>query len=144
MKMTLPRRTALVLGTIDVLTAALVVFGVFMALPARWWPVDCVAAALAGLEVVSAIGLFAGAVWAVWVARVAAAVALGIGLLAVSVLAVTASWLGGVYGPVGRGGSIVLALTAALALPYLVGLPILQLLSLAPSAERGQAPSERS
>ena len=142
--MTLPRRGALVLATIDVLTAVLVLFGVFVALPARWWPVDSVAAALGGVEIAAAIGLFIGAGWGVRLARAAAALALGIGLFAVSTLAVTASWLSGVYGPVGRGGAIVLALTAALAFPYLVGLPIAQLLWLSPSAKARQTPSERS
>jgi hypothetical protein len=45
----------------------------------------------------------------------------------VTVLAVTASWLSGVYGPVGAGGAVVLVLVAALALPYLVVLPVVQL-----------------
>jgi hypothetical protein len=135
----LSRRAALVLGTIDGFTAALIVFGVFVGLPARWWPVDCVAAVLAGVELVSSVALVAGAVWAASVARVAAGLALAIGLVLVSTLVMTASWLSGVYGPVGQGGAIVLALIAALALPYLVGLPVLQLLWLAPGAKAREA-----
>ena len=38
-------------------------------------------------------------------------------------LAVTATWLTSVYGPVGRGGAVVLVLVAALLAPYLVVLP---------------------
>ncbi len=58
--------------------------------------------------------------------------ALALGLFAVTVVAVTASWLSGIYGPVGRGGAIILALVAALALPYLVVLPVVQLVWLRP------------
>jgi hypothetical protein len=141
---TLSRRTTFVLATVDILTAALVLFGVFVALPARWWPVDGVAAVLAAAKVASGIGLFVRASWAERVARVAAALALGVGLFAASALAVTASWLSGVYGPVGRGGAIVLALTAALVLPYLVALPIAELLWLGPKVKRDSSPAERT
>jgi hypothetical protein len=142
MNRTLSRRAALGIGAVDVFTAALVLFAVFVALPARWWPVDGVSAVLAAVEVAAGIGLVIGAGWAVPVARAAAALALCVGLFAVSMLAVTASWLSGVYGPVGRGGGIVLALAAALALPYLVGLPIAQLLWLGMGAKGRRASLE--
>lgn len=129
------RRTALVFGIANAFTAGLVVFGVFVALPARWWPVDTAAAILAAIEVSSAVGLLAGTPWAARVGRAAGALALALGLLAVTALAVTASWLSSVYGPVGRGGSIVLALVGALVLPYLVVLPVVQLLCLRPSPD---------
>jgi len=122
------RRASLVFGSANLLTAVLVGLGVFGGLPARWAPVDVPAAALTALELAAAAGLLSGAAWAARVSRVACALALALGLLVVSVLAVTVSWLGGVYGPVGRGGAIILALVAALALPYLVALPVVQLL----------------
>jgi hypothetical protein len=128
----LPRGARLLFGAANVVTALLVAFGVFVALPSRWLPVDVAAAALAGLQLLSGTGLIAAAGWAPKVARAASAVALALGLFTVSVLAVTASWLGGVYGPVGKGGSIVLALVAALTLPYLVVLPLVQLVWLRP------------
>jgi hypothetical protein len=130
----LTRRAALVIGAADLVTAALVAYGVFVGLPARWWPVDTAAAGLATLQLASGVGLLAGTPWAVRAARAAGVVALAVGLLAVSVLALTASWLSGIYGPVGRGGAIVLAFVAALVLPYLVVLPIMQLLWLYPNA----------
>lgn len=136
-----PRSTALVLGFANALTAGLVVFGVFVALPTRWLPVDGAAAVLALIQGASAVGLLGGASWAAPVARAAGAIALGLGLLAVTALATTASWLSGVYGPVGRGGSIVLALVAALVFPYLVVLPVVQLLHLrAPPRNAPAAP----
>jgi hypothetical protein len=138
------RRASLVLGIADLVTAALVVFGVFVGLPTRWWPVDSAAVALTALEVASGIGLLAKARWAVRVARTTGAAALAIGLFTVTALAMTASWLSGVYGPVGRGGAIVLALVAVLVLPYLVVLPIAQLLWLQPGAGAGRMAPERS
>ena len=114
-------------GAANVLAGLLLAFGVFVALPARWWPVDVAAGALAALEVVSGVGLLRGAAWARGAARVTCAAALVLGLGAVSALAITASWLSGVYGPVGRGGAIILALVAALALPYVIVLPVAEL-----------------
>jgi hypothetical protein len=122
---TLPE--ALAFGLANLLTAALLLFGVFVGLPARWWPVDIAAATLSALEVVSGVGLLRRTAWAVRAAISASAVALALGLLLVTLLATTASWLSGVYGPVGRGGSIVLVLVAALALPYVVVLPSIEL-----------------
>jgi hypothetical protein len=126
------RRASLVFGVANLLTAAVVALGVFAGLPSRWAPVDLAALVLTALELASAAGLLLRAPWAARVSRVACASALALGLLAVTLLAVTASWLSGIYGPVGRGGAIVLALVAALALPYLVVLPVVQLVWLRP------------
>lgn len=123
-----PRRASIAFGAANLLTAALVSLGVFVALPARWLPVDLAAAALVALQAAAGVGLVADARWGKRVGRAAAAVALVLGLAAVTLLAVAASWLSGVYGPVGRGGAIVLVLCAALALAYLVALPAGELL----------------
>lgn len=150
-------RAAVVFGIADLVTAALIVIGVFAALPARWAPVDSVAALLASLMVASSAALLVaaaqaarrkasigdssgGATWAPWaqrLARIAAAFALAVGVSLVSALALTASWLSGVYGTVGRGGAIVLVLVAALALPYLVVLPTVQLFWFASASKSG-------
>jgi hypothetical protein len=131
----LTRRAALVFGIANLTTAALLVLGVFVALPARWWPVDTGAAVLIALELASGVGLLTRASWGHLAAKVAGAVTLALGLLVASLLAVTASWLSGVYGPVGRGGGIVLALVAALALPYTVVLPVVELVWLRKASE---------
>ena len=128
----LSRRAAVVFGVADVITGAVVALGVFVALPARWWPVDLTGGLLAALELSAGAALLAGWARSERLARVACAVALALGLFTVGVLAVTASWLSGIYGPVGRGGAIVLALVAVLALPYVVVLPVVQLVWLRP------------
>jgi hypothetical protein len=129
-------------GAIDVVASLVVVLGVFVGLPARWWVVDVPSAVVAALFVAAGVGLFTRKGWGVTLARVASLVALVLGLLLVATLAVTASYLSGIYGPVGRGGAIILALVAALAVPYLVALPAAQLLWLGPrgpTAEKGSA-----
>jgi hypothetical protein len=131
----LSRRAAITFGVADVFTAALVGVGVFVALPARWWPVDAAAVVLVALELASGAALLARSGWAEPLARMAAAVALALGLFVASLLAITASWLSGVYGPVGKGGAIILALVGALTLPYLVAMPLVQLVWLRPRAE---------
>ncbi|MGH7296580.1 MAG: hypothetical protein ACRELB_16700, partial [Polyangiaceae bacterium] len=59
----LSRRAATVFGAADVATAVVVVVGVFVALPARWWPVDVGAGALAALQAGAGFGLLLGAPW---------------------------------------------------------------------------------
>ncbi len=125
------RRVALAFGIADLFAALLLALGVFGGLPDRWWPVDTVAAALVVLLGTAGVGLVARAGWAARFARVACALSLVSGLALVAVLALTASYLSGIYGPVGRGGAIILVLIAALALPYLVVFPSVQLVWLA-------------
>ncbi len=121
-------RAARVFGGTHALTGLLVACGVFRCLPVRWLPVDVAAGALVVLETAAAAGLLGGAAWGKAVARATSFAALGAGLSLVTVLAVTASWLAGVYGPVGAGGATLLVLVAALALPYLVVLPCVEII----------------
>src|SRR5262249_45422202 len=114
------RVVAIVFGAVNLVSALLVYLGVFEGLPARYWPIDTAAAIVSLALVAGAIGLFGDARWGRWAARIAAIVALGAGLALVSALAVTVSYLSGIYGPVGRGGAIILTLVAAMALPYLI------------------------
>jgi hypothetical protein len=131
------RRVAIVFGVADLLTAALVALGIFVGLPARWAVVDVAAGVLVALKVASGLSLMARARWAPTTTIAAAAVALAMGLALVTSLALTASWLSGVYGPVGRGGALLLTLVAALVLPYLVVVPAVQLFWLLPAPKGG-------
>lgn len=134
----LDRRLArLTFATANLFASALVLLGVFGALPARWWVVDAGAGVAGGVLLVSAAGLFTRARWAERATRLASFIVLALGLALVATLALTASWLWGVYGPLGRGGAMLLVLVAALALPYLVALPALQLVWI--GAPRGRA-----
>jgi hypothetical protein len=108
-------------------TGSLVLIGVWLALPARWWPVD-VAGTLVGagallVSVLLALRHRAGP----GVARVVLWAQLLLGSLAVTLLAASIAQLAGSYGPVGSGGALLMGTIAALILPYLVGLPVLQL-----------------
>ena len=118
------------LGGIDLVTALLLLGCVWGVLPARWWPVDVGATLLGALLATSGGGLLAGAPWARRVGVVAGAVTLLLGLALVTTLALTASYLSGLYGPVGRGGAVILVLVAALAIPYFVFFPAAQIVAL--------------
>jgi hypothetical protein len=123
----LSRRAAVVFGVTDLVTAGVIALGVFVGLPSRWAPVDLPATALVLLDLASGVGLLSRQPWAERVARWSSLVALAAGLWLITVLAATAGWLSGVYGPVGLGGAVILALVAALALPYLVVVPVVRL-----------------
>ena len=123
----MPRNVATLFGAGHLGVAALVAAGVFGGLPARWLPVDLPAAFLVVLLAGSGVGLLVRASWAARAARVTSAHVLVVGLALVATLAITASYLAGLYGPVGRGGALVLVLVLALALPYLVVLPAAEL-----------------
>jgi hypothetical protein len=133
------RRLARIFGAIDLVAALVVGLGVFAGLPARWWVVDLPAAVVMVLLAAGGVGLVMRFGWGEAVARVASFVTLALGLALVTTLVVAASYLSGIYGPVGRGGALILVLVSALALPYLVALPIFQLLWLGPP--RRSAPS---
>jgi hypothetical protein len=128
------RRAAWVFGVIDLLTAALLGIGVFVALPARWLPVDLPAALLVVLHCAAGGLLLRGDRRACLVATAAAGASLVLGLALVTTLALTAGWLSGIYGAVGTGGALILLLVGALVVPYLVALPAVQLVWVLPHA----------
>lgn len=134
-------RAARFFGIGNLIAAVVLLFGVFVALPTRWAPVDLTALLIASSLGAAGTGLLARTRWAEDAARIASWIILGIGLLLVATLALTASYLNGVYGPVGQGGAIILICVAALALPYLVILPCAQLVWLGPrKSQRGEMP----
>jgi hypothetical protein len=125
------RALAIVFGIADIATAILVYIGVFEGLPARDGLVDSAAALVVLLFAAAGVGLLAETRWAHRAALAASIVALVLGLALVATLSLTASYLSGVYGPVGRGGALILGLVAAMALPYLVVLPFVEIVWLA-------------
>jgi hypothetical protein len=121
------RASAIGFGVANLVSSALVYVGVFEGLPGRYWLVDGAAALIMVLFAAAGAGLLAKRRWAPRAALLASTVSLVLGLLLITTLALTASYLSGIYGPVGRGGALILSLLAATALPYLVALPVAQL-----------------
>ena len=111
-------------GALNLAVAALVAWGVFAGLPTRWWVVDDGAVVVCALLAASGIMLLVDHRLKEVVTRAAGFVVLALGLAVFAALALTASWLYGVYGPVGKGGSALFTLVALLVFPYLVLLPV--------------------
>ena len=112
--------------------AVVLLAGVWLALPVRWWPMDVGMTILAVLLAVAGFGLFQGTAWSGRVGRAVAALVLVVGASLATTLAFTAAGLAGLYGPVGKGGAIILTVSAFLVLPYLIVFPAAQLYFLLP------------
>lgn len=135
------RRQRLVAGS-QVLLGLLLLFGIWVALPARHLPVDALGTVAAAALLCAGMGLMLRRSWAPKVARLLAWFALGLGCLTVTALCWSAATLAGLYGPVGSGGALLMSVVALLILPYLVALPALQLTWLAPRAGEEGAPGD--
>jgi hypothetical protein len=109
----------------DGVTAILVLVATFIGLPARWWPIDGAAVLVALALAASAIALVLDR--AKIVVRIACGIVLAVGLTFTALLAISASHLHALYGPIGEGGALLMLLVVALALPYLIALPSAQL-----------------
>lgn len=107
--------------------SVLLMAGIWLGLPARYAVVDVLGTGVAALYAVAAFGLLSGAKWGRFLAGAASYVALALGAVTVSLLAMSAAQLAGLYGPVGSGGALLLGTVALLVLPYLVALPAVQL-----------------
>jgi hypothetical protein len=126
----------LLFGILDCAVALLVAVCVFRFLPTRWWVVDGGAAVMSAALAAAGVALLARAKQAERVVRVSSWIVLALGAALVLVLVATAAWLSGVYAPVGKGGAALFALVSAMALPYLVVLPVAQLLWIGPRAKK--------
>jgi hypothetical protein len=112
---------------LQVVLALLLLGGVWIALPARWWPVDATGSALAGAYAAGAAGLLLRRPWGRLLSLAAGWLALLGGMAAVTALCFSAAHLSGLYGPVGAGGALLMISVAALVFPYLIALPAWQL-----------------
>jgi hypothetical protein len=130
------KKARLGFGIANVLVGGAVALCIWRLLPTRWWVVDGGAAIVSLLLVASGIALLRHARLAERITRVAAFVVLALGLAVFAALVLTASWIHGVYGPVGKGGAIIFALVALMVLPYVVILPLVELLWIGPRAAR--------
>lgn len=125
-----------VMGGLDLGVGALLLFAVWVALPLRWAPVDVIGTLLGLGFVASGALLLRGHTSAKRVAKLAAGAALAVGVVTVIALAFTVGSLHGLYGPVGKGGAIILFVAALLLVPYLVVFPAAQLYFLLPRRTR--------
>ncbi|MBO6935774.1 MAG: hypothetical protein JJ863_12390 [Deltaproteobacteria bacterium] len=129
------------MGGLDLFLALLLLAGVWIALPVRWWPMDVGMTLVALLLGVAGFGLYRGAAWGERVGKAVAVFTLVVGCGLATTLAFTAAGLVGLYGPVGQGGAIILTVSAFLVLPYLVVFPAAQLYFLLPSSTKADAES---
>jgi hypothetical protein len=109
------------------LTGALLLIGIWLALPARWWPVDVAGTLLGAGALLVTLLLALRQRLGPAVARIVLWAELVLGSLAVTLLAASIAQLAGSYGPVGSGGALLMGTIGALIVPYLIGLPVLQL-----------------
>ena len=123
-------------GVINLGVSALVAWCVFRGLPTRWWVADTGGAIVVTLMALSGAALLANHRLAEKVTRLAAGVVLAHGLALFAALALTASWLYGVYGPVGKGGAALFALVGLLVFPYLIVLPAALLVWIGPRSRK--------
>lgn len=128
-------RIRIAFGVLNLFVAALAYAGVFHGLPTRWAPVDVPAIAVIASMAASGVALVANRRGAEQLARMASVFVLAVGMLLFAVLVLTASWLAGVYGPVGRGGAMIFALVASMVLPYAILIPAAELLWLGSARE---------
>jgi hypothetical protein len=126
------RRARIGFGIANLTIGVAVAVGVFRLLPTRWWPVDTGAVVVALLLGASGVALLRKASFAERLTRIAAAVVLALGLVLFAAIALTASWISGVYAQVGATGAIIFGLVAALVLPYLVVFPAVELAWIGP------------
>ena len=136
------RRARIAFGAANLAIALFVTVGVFRLLPTRWWLVDGGAVVIAVLLAASGVALLRSSSMAERLTRVAASVVLALGLVLFAALALTASWISGVYAQVGSTGAIVFGLVCALVLPYLVIFPAVELAWIGPRAARVPAATD--
>ena len=121
---------ARVVALFEFLVAGLLIVGIWFGLPARWWPVDAVGSLMAAVLAAGGAGLLFNRGWGRLLSVAASWMSLAVGLILVSLLAFSAAYLVGLYGPIGAGGALILGAVATLLVPYLVGLPLIQLILL--------------
>ena len=112
----------------NALLAIVMLGGVFGGLGMRWWVVDMPSVCVATLLLLSSFGLLRATRWAATALRACAMVELGVGLLAVAGLGISAAYFGSVHGELGRSGLMTFILGITLLLPYMIVFPSVQLL----------------
>ena len=118
----------IVFGVLNVLSALVLLVGVFGVVQPRFWALDLPAAIIALVDLVSALGLLARLPWALRALEVSAWVSFVLGLTLVTLIVITIVFLRGIHGDYGIAALAVSSLIVALLVPYTVLLPALELL----------------
>jgi hypothetical protein len=121
-------RVRITFAMLNALVAVMLLVGVFGLIQPRFWVLDIPAAALALVELVSAVALFARLPWALRALSVSAWVTFVVALILVALIALTMVFLRSVHGEDGFAATAVSALVIALLVPYTLLLPAVQLL----------------
>ncbi len=119
-------------GVAYLVTGALILGGVFLGLPTRYAVVDVCGGVLGGLLALTSVALLVGHARGKAIARVVSYVTLALGALVIVLLASSAGYLRGAYGPVGQGGALIFVFVIALVFPYAIALPSACLVWLGP------------
>jgi hypothetical protein len=120
------RRSEILFGLGNLVPAIVLGVGLF-ALPTRWLPADLVVGSALLVLVASSAVVFGRPALSRVALRVGARVLLGLGLLLVSVAALSIAFLAGIHGDFGQGGVALMSLIAFLVLPYAVVYPLIEL-----------------
>ena len=123
-----PTGVPLAFGLLNLGLAALLVVGVFVGLPVRWWVVDVATVVLAATLVGGGAGVLGATRWRIWLLRISAWLLLATGLSAFAAIVLAASFLYAIHGSLGPQSTQFLFFAITLELPYLVAYPLLQLL----------------
>jgi hypothetical protein len=115
-------------GLLNALMSAILLNGMFVAVRTRVWAVDVPVALLGALLLASAIGLLANTRWSLALLRVAAWASFVFGLIAIALLLLTIAFLRAIHGDYGFAATATSELVIALAVPYAIAIPVLELL----------------
>lgn len=121
-------RVRVAFGIWNALSALVLGVGLFAVVEPRFWVLDLPLGAIAFVDLAAAVALFGRFSWARPALTLAAWLGFGLGLLVISLIALTMSYLRGIHGDPGSAGLAVCALVIALLVPYTVVLPALELL----------------
>jgi hypothetical protein len=121
-------------GILDLVYGAVLATVVLGVLPERHAVVDALGCTSALVLITAGLALVADVPWAVRAARAASAVLLATGAVLLGGIVTSVGFLSGIYGAVGELGVAVLCVLAALAVPYLIVFPLVQLACLKTAA----------
>ena len=118
----------LTFGILNLLTALILLGGLFVVVQPRFWAFDLPLALIALAQLVSGVALLAKLKWATRALGIAAWASFGLGLLVISLVVLSMVFLRGILGDYGVAALAVSGLIVALLVPYVLLLPALELL----------------